>query len=275
PVKLWLRSKDVLHNFTVPQFRVKMDLVPGMVPYMWFTPTRTGKFDILCEELCGVAHYAMRGKFVVEEQSEFDAWLAAQPTYAQLSAQPTGDAEAGKASYAVCIACHGAQGEGNQALNAPKLTGQSAWYMKTQLQNFKQGIRGTDDKDVFGRQMAAMAATLVDDAAINNVVAYIESLPDNPAPVTIEGDAAKGKKIYNTCARCHGLDGQGIWSTNAPRQAGMSDWYLVTQLSNFKHGIRGSHPQDKYGPQMALMSEFLQDDEAINNLVAYINTLGR
>ena len=50
PVKVLLRSKDVLHNFTVPHFRVKMDLVPGMVTYLWLTPTRTGEFEILCEE---------------------------------------------------------------------------------------------------------------------------------------------------------------------------------------------------------------------------------
>ena len=53
----------------------------------------------------------------------------------------------------------------------------------------------------------------------------------------------------------------------------MSDWYLVTQLKNFKQGVRGAHPQDMYGPQMALMSEILLDDQATNNLVAYINTL--
>jgi len=61
PTKVLLRSKDVLHNFTVPQFRVKMDLVPGTVSKLWFTPTREGRFDILCMELCGIAHYAMRG----------------------------------------------------------------------------------------------------------------------------------------------------------------------------------------------------------------------
>ena len=71
PLKALLRSIDVLHDFTVPQFRVKMDLVPGLVTYVWFTPTRTGKFDLLCEELCGIAHFTMRGKVVVEEEPAF------------------------------------------------------------------------------------------------------------------------------------------------------------------------------------------------------------
>ena len=87
PVKVLLRSIDVLHDFYVPEFRAKMDLVPGMVTYFWFTPTRTGTFEILCAELCGVGHSNMRGTVVVEEQSEYQAWLRKQQTFAQLSAR--------------------------------------------------------------------------------------------------------------------------------------------------------------------------------------------
>ena len=176
PVKMLLRSTDVLHNFTVPQFRVKMDLVPGMVTYQWLTPTRTGTFDILCEELCGIAHYTMRGKVTVDEQADFDQWLASQPTLAESLARAEGDAGAGQVAYAVCSACHGADGEGNQALNAPRLAGQQSWYLKRQLTNYKSGRRGTHEEDVFGRQMAPMAATLVDAATIENVVAFIGTL---------------------------------------------------------------------------------------------------
>ena len=72
PVKLLLRSKDVLHNFSVAQFRVKMDLVPGLVTYVWFTPTRTGNFDLLCEELCGIgALRDARAEVVVDEEAAF------------------------------------------------------------------------------------------------------------------------------------------------------------------------------------------------------------
>lgn len=83
PVKALLRSLDVLHDFYVPEFRAKMDLIPGMITYFWLTPTRTGTFDILCFELCGTGHYAMRGKVIVETKSDFDAWLSTQPTFAQ------------------------------------------------------------------------------------------------------------------------------------------------------------------------------------------------
>ena len=274
PVKVLLRSKDVLHDFTVAQIRVKMDLVPGLVSYIWFTPTRTGNFDILCEELCGIAHFAMRGRIIVEEEREYQAWLSGQPTYAQTLAKTAGDAAAGKPLYAVCSACHGVQAEGNPAMHAPKLSGQRDWYLQRQLKYFKNGARGTHDKDVFGRTMAPMAATLADDTAIANVSAYIRTLPDHPAPATVKGNANGGKRLYvTTCGACHGPGGRGVEATNAPGLKGMSDWYLVTQLKNFKQGIRGAHPKDMYGPQMALMAETLGDEQAIDDLVAYVNTL--
>ena len=85
PIKVLLRSIDVLHNFYVPEFRAKMDFVPGMVTYFWFTPTRTGTFDILCAELCGVGHSQMRGTIVVDDEAGYQAWLAKQKTFAELS----------------------------------------------------------------------------------------------------------------------------------------------------------------------------------------------
>ena len=88
PVKMLLRSIDVLHDFYVPEFRGKMDMIPGLVTYFWMTPTRTGTFDVLCAELCGVGHPQMRGRVVVEEASKYQAWLEQQRTFAELSGQP-------------------------------------------------------------------------------------------------------------------------------------------------------------------------------------------
>ena len=273
PVKVMLRSKDVLHNFTVAQFRVKMDLVPGMQTYMWLEPTVTGRYEVLCEEHCGMAHFTMRGAVIVAEQAEFDDWLARQPTFTESQQLVSGNATVGRAQYAVCAACHGQQGEGLAALNAPKLTGQSPWYLERQIRAYQDGLRGTHEDDTFGRQMAPMAATLATGEAIANVVAYIESLPDEPAPQTIDGNVANGEKLYRDCAYCHGGNGMGNQALNAPRIAGMTDWYLARQLQNFKDGVRGSHRQDYYGMQMAFLGRNLKDEQAINDLVAYINTL--
>jgi cytochrome c oxidase subunit 2 len=273
PVKVFLRANDVLHNFSVAQIRVKMDFVPGMVTHLWFTPTRAGSFDLLCEELCGIGHFAMRGRMVIEDDGQYRAWLDRQPTFAQLSAQRPGDVAAGQALYATCAACHGAQGEGNPALNAPKLSGQAGWYLKRQLASFKKGARGAQAKDAGGQVMAPMAATLPDEAAVADVVAYIGTLPDKAAPATVQGNVRRGQERFVTCAACHGADGRGLHATNAPRLKGMSDWYLVTQIKNFRDGVRGSHPGDLYGAQMALFAAGVKTDESIRDLVAYITSL--
>lgn len=273
PVKVNLRSKDVLHNFTVAQFRVKMDMVPGMVSYMWFTPTKLGRFEVLCEELCGIAHHAMRSAVIVESQNDFDSWVASNPTYAETRSRVAGNASLGAAQYAVCAACHGQQGEGLVALNAPKLAGQEDWYLRKQLRNYKNGVRGVHQDDIYGRQMAPMAATLINDAAVENVIAHIQSLPDNPAPQTIAGDVNRGQQTYAYCAYCHGREGEGLQTMNAPRMAGMTDWYLQRQLVKFRDGVRGQHPQDYYGKQMSFMGRTLNTDKKIDDVIAYINTL--
>ena len=275
PVNLNLRSKDVLHNFTVAQFRVKMDMVPGMVTSLWFTPTKAGRYDLLCEELCGIAHHTMRGAVIVEEPEDFDNWVASNPTFSDTQVRLAYNPEPNSAAaqYAVCAACHGHQGEGMVVLNAPKISGQSEWYLRKQLENYKSGLRGSHKDDIYGQQMAPMSMVLFNDTAIDNVIAHIQTFPDNPAPKTIEGDIESGKKTYAVCAYCHGGNAQGTKAMNAPRMAGMTDWYLQRQLQNFKHGIRGQHPQDYYGKQMSFMARILQDDKKIDDLVAYINTL--
>jgi len=210
---------------------------------------------------------------VVDEQGDFDSWVATHPTWADTQSRGSGNAELGAAQYAVCAVCHGQQGEGLQALNAPKIAGQESWYLRRQLNNYKAGLRGVHDDDIFGKQMAPMAATLVNDAAIDNVIAHIQTFPDNPAPTTIEGDVVNGQRMYNVCAYCHGKDAQGIQAINAPRMAGMTDWYLANQLKNFRAGVRGEHPQDFYGKQMGFMGRTVHDDKSIDDLIAYINTL--
>ena len=87
PVKFLLRSIDVIHNFYVPEFRAKMDMVPGLITYYWVTPTKTGEYEILCAELCGTGHYAMVGTVIVEEESDYTNWLAQQITFENALAQ--------------------------------------------------------------------------------------------------------------------------------------------------------------------------------------------
>ncbi|MCZ6870011.1 MAG: c-type cytochrome [Gammaproteobacteria bacterium] len=187
--------------------------------------------------------------------------------------QAAGDAAAGKAAYALCATCHGPAGAGMQTMNGPQLAGQEAWYLERQIKAFKDGVRGGDPKDVFGMQMRPMAMTLPSDEAIDNVVAYIRTFTPTNSPSTLSGDAAKGKALYALCGTCHGAKGEGMAAMNGPALAAQNDWYLVTQLKNYKSGARGTDASDMYGMQMRPMAMTLADDQAILDVVAYIKSL--
>jgi cytochrome c oxidase subunit 2 len=145
--------------------------------------------------------------------------------------------------------------------------------MRRQIANYQNGLRGADPRDTFGIQMAPMARTLANAESVENVLAHIATLPDTPPEPTVLGDADRGGAIFTTCAVCHGNAAAGRWGTNAPRLAGMSDWYLARQLGNFRDRIRGGHDADIYGDQMHMLAASLRDEQAINDVVAYINTL--
>ncbi len=89
------------------------------------------------------------------------------------------------------------------------------------------------------------------------------------------GDAAKGKTLYATCGACHGQNAEGMEALNAPKLAGQEEWYVVRQLQNFKAGIRGTNPKDTYGMQMAPMAQTLPNDQAMEDVAAYIKSLGK
>ncbi|NRR30013.1 cytochrome c oxidase subunit II [Oxalobacteraceae bacterium] len=119
PVKVLLRAADVLHDFYVPQFRTRMNMVPGMVTSFWLTPTRSGRFEVMCAQLCGVGHANMRSYVVVDEAPAYASWLARQPTFGggavAAAARPAGVSQAdnqGKllAQAKGCVACHSIDG---------------------------------------------------------------------------------------------------------------------------------------------------------------------
>lgn len=88
PVRLLIRSKDVLHSFFLPNMRFKQDAVPGRIIERWVTPTQAGRFTVACAELCGTGHYVMASAVVVEPPEQFRQWLRAQvPTWQLASAR--------------------------------------------------------------------------------------------------------------------------------------------------------------------------------------------
>lgn len=76
PAVVYITSKDVIHSFALPIMRVKQDAMPGIMVPAWFTPTKSGKSDVGCAQLCGIGHYYMKGTLTVHHEEEFQQWLA-------------------------------------------------------------------------------------------------------------------------------------------------------------------------------------------------------
>jgi cytochrome c oxidase subunit 2 len=200
PVKVLLRSRDVLHNFYVPQFRAKMDLVPGMVTSFWVRPTRAGRFEILCAELCGVGHSNMRGIVVVEDEAAFETWLAAQPTFAKSLAGDAAVVDAAQrgrmlAQTRGCQACHSADGsrgvgptwQGLYGSTRSLADGRSVIADDAYL---TQSIREPAAAIVQGYPPVMPPANL-DEAEIAALIAYIRSLAAPPAASDAPARAAQ------------------------------------------------------------------------------------
>jgi cytochrome c553 len=172
-----------------------------------------------------------------------------------------------------CLLCHGADANGNYGIRAPKLSGMEPWYLTRQLENFAAGIRGTPVEDESGHEMWPVGERTRREGVLEAAVQFIGTLRSKKPAPTLSGDIAHGKQLYQTCAACHGAKAEGNATLQAPALASRSDWYLVTQLKNFKAGLRGADPRDTAGAQMRAISGTLADEKAIVDVVAYINTL--
>jgi cytochrome c oxidase subunit 2 len=122
PVRLLMTSRDVIHSFFVPEFRVKQDVLPGRYSELWFEATKVGRYQVLCTEFCGTWHSQMWGEVVVMPPTEFDAWLQEQRAGLVGKTDSGGDdgpsfrgtlVEYGKriAMAQGCLKCHSVDGE--------------------------------------------------------------------------------------------------------------------------------------------------------------------
>lgn len=181
--------------------------------------------------------------------------------------------EKGKTLYQACRACHGETGQGMEALHAPALSHQEDWYLKRQLQNFKNGLRAYHENDMYGKQMAPFIKNLSEDD-IEQLVSFISKFPHEKPTSNIKGDINNGKTIYTKlCVACHGPQGDGMVAIQSPKLKGSQDWYLKQQLQNYVNGIRGAHPDDAFGSQMIPIVKQLNGEKDIEDVVTYIMSL--
>ncbi len=176
--------------------------------------------------------------------------------------------------FIYCTTCHGVELRGNISVDAPRLNGMAQWYVRAQLEAFKQGRRGTHPADLIGMEMQPQAGAL-SDKDLEAAAGFVASVPVRTSTIehTLDGDVAHGKALYTTCAACHGEQGQGSQVLGAPALAGQSDWYLLRQLENYTIGARGYDPADTAGAQMRATITVLDDIDDATDVVAYINTL--
>lgn len=202
-------------------------------------------------------------------------WLWRSLATCALLACGAGNAATGPQLYATCAACHGARAEGNPALNAPALAGQQADYLQRQLQNFRSGLRGTHKDDLPGAQMRAAASVLRDDAAVAAVARHLAGLPKTTVTPAAGADLRNGNNLYHgKCGACHGGKAEGNAALSAPRLAGLDAAYLKRQHRNFREGVRGARPEDRYGRQMGMMAKVLPTEKDLDDVIAFVHAQG-
>ena len=195
-IKLILGSEDVIHDFYVPAFRVKMDVVPGRYNTMWFRPTKVGKYHFFCSQYCGTNHALMGGWVTVMDPAEYAAWLSGE----------SGDVSpvsAGEKLFTqlACTTCHVPNGTGR----GPSLNG--VYGAKVLLADgstvtadegyIRESILQPKAKIVAGYQpVMPTFQGLVTEEQILSLTAYIKSLQTQPVPAKGAGiaPATSGKK---------------------------------------------------------------------------------
>ncbi|HET9646349.1 MAG TPA: cytochrome c oxidase subunit II [Burkholderiaceae bacterium] len=186
PVKVVARSHDVLHDFYAPPFRARMNIVPGQVSSFWFTPTKVGRYEALCAQLCGVGHPNMRGVVVVEDESQFKSWLQKQPTFAATMAAARSGADTplakGRALAQAkgCVGCHSTDGNASLGPTWKGLFGKTeslADGSTTKVDDayLMRSIREPNAQVVKGYTPIMPKADLTEDE-VSSLVAYIHSL---------------------------------------------------------------------------------------------------
>jgi cytochrome c553 len=194
------------------------------------------------------------------------------PALLILSAGLSHAAPPAPAHWKLCSTCHGDNGHGNKAIHAPAIAGLPDWYVQRQLEKFQTNIRGAHPDDIEGHLMRPMARALPE-KLIPMMSEYVASLPKADTKHTLGGDPEKGKILYNSCIGCHGVNGEGNPALKAPSQAGMNDWYMLAQLKKFKGNIRGNSPKDIEAMSMKPIVALLKDEQAMKDVIAYIQTL--
>jgi cytochrome c oxidase subunit 2 len=182
-VRLIMSSEDVIHDFSVPAFRVKMDVVPGHYNALWFRPTKTGKYHFFCSQYCGTNHAIMGGWVTVMDPDEYTAWLSGS---AGANANPL---LAGEKLFAEksCLTCHTSDGKGHgpslNGLFGRKVRLADGATVTADEEYLRESILNPNAKIVAGYQplMPAYQGQLTEEQTLD-LISYVKSLQAEPVP---------------------------------------------------------------------------------------------
>ncbi len=197
-VKLIMTSEDVIHDFFIPAFRVKADVLPGRYTTQWFEATKPGTYHLFCAEFCGMNHSGMIGSIIVMQPTQFDNWLSG-------NAGQQSPAVAGQQLYESlgCVSCHGARGEGGRGPAVAGLFGKKVFLSNGQTVTADEGyIRESIENpgarlvNGFGPIMPTFQGQVTPDQLIQ-IMAFIKSLQGPPATTVAPGGspAAAGTEV--------------------------------------------------------------------------------
>jgi cytochrome c oxidase subunit 2 len=184
PVKLITTSEDVIHDFFVPAFRVKADVIPGRYVTIWFEPTKPGRYQLFCAEYCGTRHSGMIGQVVVMEPAEYQAWLsggAGEGSLASTGAKLFADL--------ACNTCHRADAQGRgpvlEGLFGRTVSLQSGDTITADEAYVRESILNPSAKVVAGFQpIMPTFQGLVSEEQLLALVEYVKSLQAQPETQT-------------------------------------------------------------------------------------------
>jgi cytochrome c oxidase subunit 2 len=191
PVHVILRSHDVLHDFFVPPFRARMNMVPGQISTFWFTPTQVGRFEAMCSQLCGVGHPNMRAVVVVEDAANYQVWLKDKETFAVTQRPPTGEGGQVAQGRALangkgCVACHSIDGSTRVGPTWKSLFGKTENMRDGSTALVDDAYLGAFIRDPQARGVKGFAPVMpkipLTDEEVAALVAYIKSLGPTPPP---------------------------------------------------------------------------------------------
>ncbi len=213
PVKLLITSKDVIHSFYLPAFRIKQDAVPGMQTYLWFQATQVGTFDVLCAQYCGLGHANMQTKLIVMPEKEFASWY--QKKQIEMVAAKKGPS-LGLQLYQEkgCIGCHSLDGRAGvgptwKDLYGSKVEVTTAGKERTVVADETYIRRSIEDPNadiVVGYSANIMPKLHLTPAQVTALVEFIESQSEKgEAQETV----SSGARLYEAkgCVGCHSTDG--------------------------------------------------------------------